>query len=500
MIEKDDVPENTETPENIEAPETTEVQETEAVSDPLKPMAIQVFYKSKPGDDSGGTIYLPSDDIATTNDALEKTISLNLKDSQEHADWAAAVEGGSKFSTVREVYTKPLHEENFVQEMKTENGDIRIYQGAFASSLGAEISADVAALRAMAKIGKGGRVSFPLLASGFWVEIDPPSEEQILELWGNLQDDKVELGRYTYGAIFSNTSFITEKRIFDLFLQLIHASSINFKGYEDKDLSKLIRTNDLHIIKTALMAAMYPKGHHFETACVANPESCKATYEGIVDISSMMVFGDDRLTAKQRRYMANRTPTSVSVETILSYQKELEIDWKKTYRHDETDIEFTLGFPTVHDYFEEGDDWISEMNSMLEDSLGKDVESGARSRFLSDRSKATYLRQYGHYCKVIDMGEAGKVSKKDAIRITLGALSASDSFRAFYMESITSHLELTALSICALPNYTCKSCGEEQLDSESEHQGLYNYYLPIDPLRLFYTVLGLDAIKILGRS
>lgn len=356
----------------------------------------------------------------------------------------------------------------------------RVQQNPDAVLTGADVSSVMRAF-----IGEGGLVLVPLVSSGFWVAIEAPKESDTISLFTEILNTKINTGRRTYGSAYSNDSVYIYRAVFKYCLQHIRFHTI--KG--SVKISKLIRTSDLHLMFTAIVAAIYPKGHPYTRACDDGPNKCFHVKQGVIDLMNTIVIKDELFTDEQKAHMFNTEQGSMSVESVKAYQEGFIKRMDVVLKGEEgmPDINVTLEDSYAEDFFTYGSRWISNIENMAMEALGvrddgsEDDTLHQRAALMDQLVHAAALMEHAHFVSGIS-GAFGKVkANRTNLNEALEAMSSSAGVRDQLLKHYEAFME-TLPYVIGIPNYVCPSCNKESSDK--------GYFIPLDVLRLFYWVLG----------
>ena len=452
--------------------------------------------------DNGFRLYMPSRSTNGTFDGYESALKVHLQPTNEKdIDWISDVHGGWKYNTTKELLVKALQHGKWGQEISTENEPITMNQGVLSDMSGKEISGERAMWRALSHTGSGNVIQVPLFHSGFWVTLSPPGDDEITDLHRSITTDKIKLGRYTNGAMFSNTATITNQRFFEFINKHIESSTIRFEDGTGGEVGDYILLNDLPILIWGMACAMHPDGHNYKRACSSTPDKCKTVHEGLLDLSKLMWMDDVPMNQWQRNMMSRRKSRSNPVANVKRYQSELRVGREKSYKIDHgfgRSTTFVLKSPTINSSIEHGNLWMDDIADGMKEALGKDPTLEARNKFIKDNALASYLRQYAHWVTKVDLGSNGYAEKITDIHAILGTFTNNDKLRATFLEKVVEYIDRSTIALIGIPSYHCPICGGEQHSGDSGE--VKDIILPLDVHRTFFTMLGIRVERIRERA
>lgn len=346
-------------------------------------------------------------------------------------------------------------------------------------------------LRARRKQGVPFRVA--LWHSGFWVRINPPEEGELINLYMEIAQDEIELGRATGGLIFSNVSGHYQERLFQLLMENIHSTSLKV---ELRELGQYIKIQDLPVLEWGLAAAQYPTGFAFSRACTAAPAECNHIHTETLRLPEMHITARGRLTAADRLHMSRMQPGSHTVEEVRAYQMR---NWGSREEEvipikDDEGISFTLQMCNVDSYFLAKDRWIDSINDQLIETVKKDP--AMRNRTMMAHSRSSVLRQYAHLIKSVSM-DSSVFDKQEDIDALLSDFSSDDQVREALNKAVVKFIDSRTISVIAVSTYTCPQCGKPQRSVEGDVP--LPDVIPIDPGQVFFHLLGQKLARLKAR-
>ena len=366
------------------------------------------------------------------------------------------------------------------------------------SAKGTNVSGRGAVIRAQTRTGKGVPVPVMLPHSGIWVTIMPPSEGELLELWRIITSDRVDLGRYTFGAIFSATSIITTRRLVDFCISKIETSSVVVEGV-DSGYRELISILDLPFLLNGMGIAMYPLGLKYSQACVYDSASCTHIDEGILRPEALAHYNSKAVPEAFRSIISSTAPRSVTKDNVKLYQGAV-IPIRKVTIADEINLanDIYLQAPSLQKAISAGEAWVQEVHDSVVDALSMDKpldeqDWSERNELMLRVAKSSYLRQYESFVTKIDMYEGGIVEDEESIRMVMEALTSSDMLREQFIAKVEAYISETSMAVIGIPKYTCPKGGKSP---EVANNGI----IGLDPVRLFFKYLIGKVDRVQQRS
>jgi len=155
-----------------------------------------------------------------------------------------------------------------------------------------------------------------------------------------------------------------------------------------------------------------------------------------------------------------------------------------------------LHVPTIAQYEKSGFTWVDGIVKLLEGSLGVSLKGKERDDYITDQGRLTALRQYSHWVNRIEVGEDA-IEDYETIEALLGTLSSDETISKNFFEAVGKYIDDATISVIALPKYQCPACGGEQ--RADVHEKKHPHLLPIDVVRVFFTLLDQRIFKALTK-
>lgn len=379
------------------------------------------------------------------------------------------------------------------------NNKYRTYPHYPSDATNRTVSGRAAAARALTRVGGGVPVPIMLPHSGIWITVLPASEGEMLDLWRAMTNDKISLGRYTYGAVFSATSIITQRRLIDFCLKHVDACSVVLKdtGYTLKD---VILINDIPFMFNGFGASMYPRGISYEAPCAVDPETCSHIERGNLMPETLAHYNSSAIPESVAHILASSEPNSVSLENVLLYQS--VVNQEKTVTiYDETGLPTDTKFkvPNLTRAIFYGEKWVNETHNSVIDALAldqptTDAEWSERNVQIVRKGKASFLCQYAAYVIEINMYDGGIVGDvPDDLMQVLTAMSSSDTMRKRMIEEVQLYIRNRTIGVIGVEAVPCPVCGRTPIIGG-------NNIIGQDPVRLFFRYLVGRVNRINQRS
>lgn len=345
---------------------------------------------------------------------------------------------------------------------------------------------EAAMLRARAYMGLGGQYRVPLWNSGFWVTVVTPGDEAILELDRKLAEEKIALGRATSGLLFSNASVFIVDHVVQFVMN--HLVSSTLKDSSRENLLKWLTIHDIQHLAWGMACAIWPNGFQYARAVLGATPAQNKVVEGKINVSKLQWIDYGSLTEWQIKHMANITIGSMTNEEMERYQKEFTIRSERQIKVNDN-VRLNLHVPSVEAHLLSGQKWVNNIVTMTNRVFGMDQDDDERNAYVTNQGKATMLRQYGHWVKSVELGDAQVVDVED-IEDQLSLYSSDDAARDLIMNEVIKYAEDTTAAFIAVPTVD---------EREELRYPRMPHLLPIDALTAFFTLLRQKLPQILAR-
>jgi hypothetical protein len=430
-------------------------------------------------------IVLPSDLSDSVRDRVTK-VGNKVSDFNSH--WLSVLQGSMESVAYGSAFVPTVSRADAHFQQKIDSSVGPLFLGMAKAKVGPNQKLTGENLRLMIRqsLDLGGTFNVPLWHSGFWVRFKAPSESAILELYRALTEEKVSLGRATYGLIFSNNTSFSSAAMLNFCEDHILSTSLILP--DGDSIKKYMNVLDMPTLFWGMVCAIWPNGVQYQRACTSDPERCSHVVTELLDPSKLLFVDKTRLTARQIAHMAKRDKASVSVESLSIYKDEFLNGHPRAIKLSE-DLSFTIAIDTAQEHIDSGYRWISEIEETYPKVLIQDEKE--RDEYLIKQAKATVMRQYAHFVKSINYLDT-EYSEREEIENVVGDVSADDQLRTTFQTKIKEFIDDSTVSLIAIPTYKCPSCGKEQRELRENHhmQGL----IPIEVMSNFF-ILAVQKIR-----
>lgn len=377
----------------------------------------------------------------------------------------------------------------WAQEVPSGVGPLRAAVPKMVKKEGVSYTGEAARELIRARLKLGTNIHIPLWASGFWVTITSPSEDELLELQRRIAAEKISIGRSTYGLMFANTQVYTTNILIEFVMDHVVRHSVDVRKDE---LIKMIRMTDMSQLIWGLACSIWPNGFQYRRACIADIAHCQHVIEEKLSLAKLSWVDRSRLSESMIAHMTRRGEKAMSVESVKRYQEELLAGMPRLVKISE-ELSLMLRVPTIPEQITSGFRWVDT----IEETYGRvlTMDEAARDSYLLDQTRATIMREYAHCVEkiVLDEDEFGDV---ETIESTLADCSARDDLRTTFMKEMGAYLDDSLISMIAIPSYECPNCKKPQVVEGFRYPEL----IPLDVSQTFFNLLGQRIQKIQNRD
>lgn len=489
-----ELPADAVTSELVHNPADTSVVETEVEVQVVPPRKQDSEFAESPLGDAKDEmnpvgIQLPTDFAAEQDEALNRIPEPQHVTTPSDRAWAQVAVDSREFSTHDDVVRNAIEREGsqWRQTVETSGGALAGVYARFKQQAGDLVSGDPAVMQLMQHRKLGAIYRIPLWNTGIWLTFKAPSETSLLELHRVLTQDKVDLGRRSYGLSYSHTTAIYMDRVSAFALEHVH--STNLKLEQGVLLRDVISAHDLTAVVIGLASTIWPTGFNYARSCIADPEKCRNVVEEKISIPKTLLVDRSSLTNWQLAHMSKVQANSVTLDDVKRYKEEMLRSQKRLIQIDKdmpNEVSFLLKVPTLSEYVEAGWRWINELTSMVDRSLNKDVSNDERNTHIIRYGQSSAMRQFGHW--VEEIGFSGKkVADRDTVESSLATLSSDNVVRIAFQKHIAEYQSSSTITVAAIPSFKCPACG--QVNDSSKHHPTITDAIPYDVFQTFFVAL-----------
>lgn len=417
---------------------STTVQQDMEVTSPL----------DKPWDNSQLLLALPSDDDETINAALAARPNVNIADTETGNEWINNLNAARVSVTYGGLLNKATRREgaSFRQGVLSEKGILTAGNVKFRDSGDTKLTGERAVLRVRSLLGMGSVIRVPLWHSGFWVSIKAPTEASLLELNRKLSEEKITLGRQTFGLAFANTSVFFAGWIMDFVLSHVYDTTLH-PELEEK-MRGLIRSEDIPLLAWGLANVCWPGGFPYARA-VLDPEQGEKVIKEKINIGKLLWVDNNSLTPWQIGHMSKIHGQTMTAADIERYRKEFTRGQGRELKINDR-LSFVLRSATMDQYLNSGHKWVNNIVRMVDEAFSRPENDQVRDSYIFDQGKATNMRQYAHFIEAIKVGDE-LFDDEETIEELIDALSADADVRKKYFDGIKQYIEDSVVAVVAIP-------------------------------------------------
>lgn len=457
-----------------------------------------IFLKVEKFDPQATTVTLPGSTREYVVSKISDAPNTRLDDSAKSGHWSEVMRSGLDMIPQEGMYQGSLEREGTEWQQAIDNQGKRLMGVApqLSNVSGEALSGERGALRFLRFAGLGSVFMVPLWHTGIWITLKTPSEARLLELNREMLMDKIQLGRSTYGLALSATVSAYTERLLKVAMEHLYSSNLK----TDKHLFDVISSHDIPSIIWGMACVIWNNGFQYERACTHNPEKCNHVVQEKLDVTKLSWVNKNALTPWQVAHMSRKKSGEVTMEDVERYRKEMlslqnrRIELKTTTN--DNSYYFDLHVPTIREYFEHSNDWISSVVSGVEKSLEIEPTDNERIQFVTQNAQSTIMRQYSHWVENITFGD-NTINDKETIETILEYTSVDDDVRDKFTAEVKKYINDSVVSVIGIPTYECPKCGGKQ-KYNGRNDSLYSI-IPLDMLQTFFSLLVQKIISIRQR-
>lgn len=341
---------------------------------------------------------------------------------------------------------------------------------------GPKLTGQKAVMYMRSQMGLGSWMTYPMYASGIWLMLKPPMDDDLLDFDVANSLKRIQLGRSTHGLIYSNQAVMQDGDLWDFIMR--HVVNCNVVDWTPDLLASLMLSTDFQALVTHFASTIYPNGYTVAQPCSTDTSKCTYVAKGQVNLTKMVVVDRSMLTLEQKRFIADRF-TKRTAEEIRNYQKSGKWQMEKTLAHNGLTITFKI--PTMGEYLNSGRMWIEDITTRVEELLGVKGTQKEKDALMTRYSLASLLRYYGHFVKQVETDQAVANDSESVIDM-LEILSADVELCEKIFTDASEYLEERTISMACIPAWQCPECGDTHVDGDRRHP----YLIPVNASVLFF--------------
>lgn len=444
--------------------------------------------EGKGWDDEGITLPLASDTLARSQEILQAQPNIDPTKTPEGRDWAIYAQEGRGSQVLGDYFQRTVQREgaDFRQVVQSEHGPLAASAPKLQENTGGvKLTGEAAVLRVRHLMGLGTVVSVPLWHSGFWLTFKAPNDGAMLELHRRLTEEKISLGRATYGLAFANNSVFFAGTIMDFALNHVYDTSLKNK----EDFRSKISSLDIPIIAWGLACTMWPRGFQYARSVLDQSVAPAKVIREKLNLSKLLFTDTQSLTPWQIAHMGKRHGNTMTDESVQRYRDEFTRGQGRTVEINDK-LKMTLRVPSLDQYVTNGTRWVNNIVAMVDKSFATPRDGEQRDEYILNHGKATNFRQYGHWVSSIEA--AGDViDQPDTLDEIFDSLSSDESIRDAFFKAVREFMEDAMVAVVAVPTF--------EPDEQKLTLPRKPHLLPLDVLSTFFTLLVQKVDKVVGR-
>lgn len=470
--------------------------DTEATGD-LPPAALppvrnaeqtaEVFEATADWKDENETVMLSGGTTDDITEQLSKLPNLQVEKTPEGREWVSGMRASIYSMPFKGWFTRTALNPDayYRQGVKNERGQlITAAKPSFHDKDGTGLKGEAAMLRVRSLMGMGSVIQAPLWHSGFWISFKAPADAEILELSRRLAEEKVTLGRQTFGLAFANNSVFFNSYLLEFALRNVYDCSLK----DSSQIRSMISSLDIPHICWAIACCIWPQGFQYARS-VLDPDGVKYTImREKVNVGKLQWTDNQSLTAWQIAHMGKRASQSMTPEEVQRYRSEFTKGKGRDVPLNEH-ISLRLRVPSMQQYVNNGQKWVNDIVTMVDRAFGMEGDAEDRDTYIMEQGKATNMRQFSHWVESIDA--AGQlISDEETIAMTFDTLSSDDASRKKFFEEVRLFMEDSTVSLIAVV-----------AANEKEKSGMPRFpnLLPLDVQSTFFILLEQKVQRIRDR-
>ncbi len=356
----------------------------------------------------------------------------------------------------------------------------------------------------LAKISKslasGENIQMPLMHSGIWITIKPPTSTELSILKRNLDKNRIKIGRETGGLLYSNKNITLYKIAVDFILSKCINTTLELE--ENDDIRDYIFVEDIPLMILTIAMSLYPNGFKTTIGCANNSifnedkkePLCNFLETAVMDLETLLRIDKRRIDNFMLETLANRKPGSVSKVRLEEYRKHVikhTKDISTTKVTTETDENIVLEYASVNltIYFYRGQLWIDRISKSIEELVIDSDED--KDDLIDDLITTSILGIYNTFVSAIHYD--GEIHTDDNIKLKiLESMSSDDNIYSEFFAGVKRFLGEAPIAIVATTNFICPTCKTERKPKTVD--GNWDNFIVLDPLNYFLDLIALRLL------
>lgn len=329
-------------------------------------------------------------------------------------------------------------------------------------------------------LGINGQITVPMYHSGFWITLDAPRDSDVIELHRRVMEEKIKLGRETYGLVFSNEQSYINSFLLDFCIS--HISSHTVRVDNDNDLKDLIKPQDMNILFWGLACLIWPRGFDYVRSLL--------TVEGIensqvvtakISLGKLMWVDQSSFTDKQRNHFAQKQRGQMTVESIKEYQREFMPSLAAGRLIKIKDgLQLLISPTSAAEMIADGAAWITGIIQTVDSTFTQVApDERTRNNLIEVHARAAKLRNYGAWVKAVVIDGQENEDRQD-INDILTLISSETVMTDHVIKEIGKFIDDSTRVLIAVPETSGANTGLPRFPN----------LIPLDVLNTFFTLLA----------
>ncbi len=420
---------------------------------------------------------------------LESLPNINIGDNPESRKWLNVLRKSLSMAPYNNMFSDTINsdESAFTQDVDVNGIKLSPSSPRLKAIENQTIKGESAVLRVVTHLGLGTLFQVPLWHTGMWITFKPPTDAELIELNRILMVDKNILGRYSYGLAYSNIVGYTADRLVDFALAHVFDYTAKTNEISPEQLKSVISSQDIYPLLWGFICTIYPNGFQYQRACTDNPDKCQHVVEERLNLPKLLWVDNSVLTDWQKTHMSSRQSNIKDRASVLRYKEELKSLSKKKVNigNEGSEIYITITSPSVSEYIDAAQLWISEITQSVEQAISTDATPEEKENLIEAKGMSSSMRQYTQWIESIEFN-GNVIEDKETIAATLNVISADDTIRNNFFKEIYDYINKSTISVVGIPKFNCPKCGAVQ---ESEQYPLLTEVIPIDVIQVFFDLI-----------
>lgn len=438
------------------------------------------------------TIDLPSAAVHRSQELIERFPNLSGLTYGPDINWSQRYMGGLFMATYGHGLDASLSRKGSEWGQGAEyNGEtIKSFIPVTKRTPGQTLTTDQTIQMAMSHLGLGDYFMTALWESGFWVMFRPVPDYVWIEINRLLGIHDIRLSRATYGLIHSGMTSLTVETIINAILPYVHRTSVNQAQLPLTDIPKYMSTTDKYNFIWGFIVSNYPHGFTSERSCFADITKCRHVVTDTLEIADMQLVDYKGLGEDAILHMRSKAPGSMSLESVLEYQKKIRARTDKIVElktGSQKTIKMKLSIPSLLKEFIAMTEHVEKIRDAVLKTVTSDTPVRERDRLMEEYMVSAELAMYRHWVNQIVVTEAFPIDDEKAIADTLEVLTKDHVLRADFFAKMTEFINNTSFSLIAIETLKCPNCGATH-SNENALNPEFRDCVPVDLIQLFSVI------------